>query len=92
MNFSNQSFTSVTNKFFNVVFAADIDRNAIMNDAKCKWEITYGECSKSCGGGTRIKHKKKVPVDGFDGLCAGYDTEEEECNVEPCPGMNIVMT
>ena len=63
-----------------------------MYDGKCKWEISYGECSKSCGGGTRFKHKRKVPVDGYDGSCVGYDTEEEECNIEPCPGMIIVMT
>ena len=53
----------------------------------CEWdEWEVGECSKSCGGGTRTNSRKRI-VGGYGGKdCSGSSIVLENCNVQECPG------
>ena len=54
----------------------------------CEWdEWTIGECSKTCGTGTRLNNRTKVVEEVNGGTCDGQPSEIEECNPEPCPGI-----
>ena len=44
-----------------------------------------GECSASCGTGTRTNTRDKSVVEANGGTCTGPRTEIEECNPNPCP-------
>ena len=53
----------------------------------CKWdEWVYGDCSKSCGGGVRIKTRVKVAQEEYGGICEGEPSAKEPCNNQNCPG------
>jgi len=56
------------------------------------WE-EWGECSLSCGGGRRTRHRQctnPVPQHGGkDCSSLGPSTETEECNSNGCPGTYI---
>ena len=54
----------------------------------CEWRNwEYGECSKTCGGGSRTNTRSKRIEETFGGVCIGEAIEVEECNTEKCPGM-----
>ena len=47
----------------------------------CEWgDWSFGECSRTCGGGMRTKIRKYI-----DG-CPGDHKVNEECNIKHCPG------
>ena len=57
----------------------------------CEWnEWQVGECSKTCGGGTRIDHRTKKTEEANGGICEGDATFEDVCNTEACPGKYLV--
>ena len=55
----------------------------------CEWE-TYGEwssCSKSCGGGNKMRSRTKTTYASKGGQdCVGDSIQTEICNEVPCPG------
>ena len=55
----------------------------------CKWnEFTpIGDCTKSCGGGTRLSFRDRSQI-AFNGgqECEGDNHEHLPCNVQPCQG------
>ena len=53
----------------------------------CEWsEWNDGECSKTCGNGTRTSDRNKVVVEQNGGKCSGMNHKVEECSVNPCLG------
>ena len=56
----------------------------------CEWdEWTLGECSDSCGTGTRTNTRTKTVVEANGGTCTGQPTEIEPCNTHPCPSKTL---
>merc|ERR1712080_222984 len=52
----------------------------------CEWnDWVIGECSDSCGTGTRTNTRTKSVVEANGGTCTGQPSEVEECNTHPCP-------
>lgn len=53
----------------------------------CEWnEWQLGECSVSCGGGTRMDTRTKAKVEAYGGTCEDNGNQREvECNIEECP-------
>jgi hypothetical protein len=50
-----------------------------------EWGL-WGACTKACGGGTRLRRRKKIPVDeSLAAVCDGYDTELGTCKEQLCP-------
>ena len=55
----------------------------------CVWDDwIVGECSKTCGTGTRKNTRTKLVVETNGGTCSGQPTETEECILQECPGMS----
>ena len=55
----------------------------------CEWDQwLVGECSETCGTGTRTNTRTKLVVEEHGGTCTGEPYEIEECNTQECPGMN----
>ena len=53
----------------------------------CQWTAwNVGECSLTCGGGTRINTRSKTVEEENAGVCTGESTAEEDCNSQECPG------
>ena len=53
----------------------------------CKWDDwVTGECSQTCGTGTRTNTRKKLIIEEHGGTCTGQSTEIEACNPQECPG------
>ena len=54
----------------------------------CKWaEWGAAEaCSKTCGGGDRVKRRSKLVEDKDGGKCIGESTNTETCNTASCSG------
>ena len=56
----------------------------------CEWDDwILGECSKTCGTGTRINNRTKLVEEANGGTCDGQPSAIEECNSEPCPGLTL---
>ena len=52
----------------------------------CKWDTwVHGECSKTCGFGTRTNNRTKLVEEENGGTCTGQSSEIEDCNKDPCP-------
>ena len=53
----------------------------------CAWgDWTLGECSVTCGIGTRVDTRVKTIMESNGGKCDGCDIKIESCiNVEECP-------
>ena len=54
----------------------------------CKWgDWSFGECSKSCGGGIRFDIREKL-IKALNGGkdCSGPSNITENCNIHDCPG------
>ena len=57
-----------------------------MSAIHCIWDDwVIGECSQTCGTGTRKNTRVKLTVEQNGGSCTGQDCETEECNTQPCP-------
>jgi len=51
----------------------------------CEWnDWVLGECSDSCGTGTRTNTRTKSVVEANGGTCTGQNSEVEACNTNPC--------
>ena len=53
----------------------------------CEWnDWQFGECSVSCGGGTRVDTRTKAKEEAYGGTCEEDGNQREvECNIEECP-------
>ena len=54
----------------------------------CEWgNWQIGECSQTCGGGSRINNRKIIIASAHGGKeCSGPTTVTEQCNTKECPG------
>ena len=53
----------------------------------CKWtDWQIGQCSVTCGGGTRTNTRSKSVEENNGGKCTGDSTAQENCNDQSCPG------
>ena len=53
----------------------------------CEWnDWVLGDCSQSCGGGTRTDTRTKNVTEEHGGECDQIAEMEESCNVQECPG------
>ena len=55
----------------------------------CQWApfAEWTPCSQSCGGGLQTRSRIQLQSASNGGLaCAGLGTEEQECNLQACPG------
>ena len=68
---------------FNYDFLFSNDKIAV----DCQWgEWKLGECSATCGNGTRTNTRTKLTEEQNGGTCSGSTNETETCNVQNCPG------
>ena len=52
----------------------------------CEWsDWAYGDCSRTCGSGTRSKTRSKTKEEENGGTCPGGATEIEPCKDKECP-------
>ena len=52
----------------------------------CEWnDWQIGECSKTCGGGSRSKTRTKKIEESNGGVCKGDATIQEDCKTQDCP-------
>ena len=68
--------------------ADKIDNDRDETPIDCQWdEWRYGECSKTCGGGSQINiRNKKIEAANGGEDCSGKSTNTTTCNGQPCPG------
>ena len=61
------------------------------HEVNCEWnDWTIGDCSLTCGGGTRTKTRvPKVLAEHGGEACKGPTTTEERCNEQNCTGKAI---
>ena len=53
---------------------------------QCEWnEWQIGECSQTCGGGTRTDSRTKKTEEANGVICIGDKTKQEVCNAQDCP-------
>ena len=53
----------------------------------CEWtDWQIGQCSVTCGGGTRRNTRSKKVEEKNGGMCTGDLTAQEDCNDQSCPG------
>ena len=53
----------------------------------CLWgEWVSGDCSTTCGIGSRVNTRIKIVDEANGGSCTGQPTETEECNLQECAG------
>ena len=79
------------------LFKHPIARNAyfclfLMHDVvDCEWDDwTIGNCSSSCGGGTRTNTRsKKINAKHGGKECDEPTSIDESCNVQECPGHTV---
>lgn len=61
----------------------------------CQWdEWNVGQCSKTCGGGTRKNTRNKIVYEKNGGTCSDSSPSQmkaEDCNPQPCPGDVFVI-
>ena len=66
----------------------------IMFSENCTWEYMFGECTKSCDGGERIKYPVIAKSSKGEGFCPDFvlnnETEVESCNNDPCSKYHCV--
>merc|ERR1712020_514836 len=57
----------------------------------CVWnDWVSGECSATCGVGSKVNTRTKLVEEANGGSCTGQFTETEECNLQECPGSNNI--
>ena len=55
----------------------------------CEWGDfgSWNSCSKTCGGGEKVRIRTKIiEAVGEGNDCNGNTSENKECNTDPCPG------
>ena len=53
----------------------------------CVWkEWEEGDCSVTCGIGTKFNTRTKLVVEANGGTCSGQSMEIKECKSDECPG------
>ena len=58
-----------------------------MSVVDCEWsDWQIGQCSLSCGGGTRTNIRLKTSEEKNGGICEGEPWVQEDCNSKGCPG------
>ena len=68
-------------RYFVLIFQVFlISVNCVWSD----WKI--GDCSVSCGLGTRTETRKKTVIEQNGGECIGEASVTSECHDEICPG------
>ena len=67
--------------------------SAIVNGAWREWGA-YGSCSKTCGGGTRVRHRQcTAPRPSHGGKdCPGVSSESISCNQQLCASKYVSET
>ena len=56
----------------------------------CVWgEWVAGQCSTTCGIGSRVSAREKLVEEANGGNCSGRSTKTEECTVQECPGTDL---
>ncbi|KAK6195859.1 hypothetical protein SNE40_001200 [Patella caerulea] len=57
-----------------------------VNGGWSEWDVDWSQCSRTCGGGVKIKSRKcNNPSPRFGGLdCVGENTKAELCNQKDC--------
>lgn len=57
----------------------------------CEWsDWQTGECSVTCGGGSRTNSRSKTVEEKYNGVCIGEPTAQEGCNDQHCPGKIVL--
>ena len=59
----------------------------------CAWDDwIMGDCSVTCGGGTRTNTRTSKASAANGGVVCNEETIsiDEACNVQPCPGTNFI--
>ena len=58
----------------------------------CEWgQWRFGACSKECGGGKRIDTREQEIEAAHGGEeCTGLSAIEEDCNIQECPGIQLM--
>ena len=63
-----------------------LDENTFYIVIHCVWDHwEIGECSKTCGTGTRTNIRTKLIEEQNGGTCSGEPAEFEACNTMDCP-------
>ena len=59
----------------------------------CSWSTwsTWDTCSVTCGGGTKERIRTKNPAQHGGADCGGNDTENQICNANSCPGIELSL-
>ena len=61
-------------------------QNILGSVTNCEWnEWRIGECSHSCGEGTRINIRTKKVQESPNGSCEGDSEIQEPCHIQDCP-------
>ena len=72
--------------FIKQIFANKLKFTALAPPADCEWnEWQIGQCSTTCGGGSRTKSRTKKTQEENGAVCEGDASMEEQCNTDPCP-------
>ena len=67
--------------------------NTLLLAKNCEWSAwSFGECSKTCGDGTRTKTRTKLVTEENSGTCAGDFSTVENCMLKNCPGKIRLVT
>ena len=73
-----------------VTFLRVLDSFFEFSAIDCQWdEWNVGQCSKTCGGGTRKNTRNKIVYEKNGGTCSDSSPSQmkaEDCNPQPCPG------
>ena len=83
--------------FVTQLFLRPLCRGNIWKSTLCFFHLVDGgytnwtpwtSCSKSCGGGTRVRDRvcTNPPPSNNGQPCSGASYENENCNTQPCPG------
>ena len=62
------------------------------NAVDCAWGSWngWGQCTKTCGGGTQKRTRSVIQQSVFGGIpCPETASETNECNAKPCPGKDF---
>ena len=60
----------------------------ILSIVNCEWgSWKLGDCTTTCGDGTRTKTRPKTVTEQHNGRCEGSPSVNENCNERPCPSM-----
>ena len=75
----------------NLIVVARYDIIAYENiSVNCEWgEWNIQECTKTCGGGTKLRTRNKVVIEASGGTCSGQHRATESCNTISCPGDSL---